>query len=64
MFEKTLAGVLKSQLRQWVKVRASDVGVGINGGHLVLDNVELRADALNTLALPVKVISVRRRNLQ
>jgi len=57
IFDKTLAGVLKSQLRQWVKVHASDVGVGISGGHLSLDNVQLRAEALNSLSLPFQVHS-------
>uniref|UniRef100_A0A7S0BFY4 Chorein N-terminal domain-containing protein n=1 Tax=Rhodosorus marinus TaxID=101924 RepID=A0A7S0BFY4_9RHOD len=57
VLESTISSVLQSQLKQWVKIRGSDVGVGIRGGHLVLENAELNTESLNNLSLPFKILS-------
>ncbi|KAJ8907749.1 hypothetical protein NDN08_007855 [Rhodosorus marinus] len=57
VLESTISSVLQSQLKQWVKIRGSDVSVGIRGGHLVLENAELNTESLNELSLPFKILS-------
>jgi len=61
MFDGTLASILQSLTREYVKTRASDVRVGISGGHLVLDNAELRADSINkqlkAAQIPIQILS-------
>ncbi|KAA8492328.1 Vacuolar protein sorting-associated protein 13b [Porphyridium purpureum] len=49
MFDGTLAAWLQQLTQEYVQSRTSDVRLGIGGGQLVLDNAELRVDAINKL---------------
>mmetsp|Transcript_17140 Transcript_17140/g.37297 ORF Transcript_17140/g.37297 Transcript_17140/m.37297 type:complete len:855 (+) Transcript_17140:119-2683(+) len=63
MFDRTLAALLQSLTQEYVVTRASDVTVGITGGHLVLDNAELRADSINkklqNANIPFQILTAR-----
>lgn len=50
VLQRTLESVLTYFTSQYVASKAQDVKFGIRGGHLVLDNVELRRAALDQLA--------------
>jgi hypothetical protein len=61
MLESTLTSLLLSIAGRYAHLTPSDVGVGLSGGRLVLDNVRLRADALNQAltALPCDIVAGR-----
>ena len=55
MFERILARVLKDVLGQWVKdFNEKNLKLGAFSGNVQLHNLELRADALDFLQLPVE----------
>lgn len=56
MLKNTLSSLLVSVAGQYAHVSAPDVGVGLSGGRLVLDNVRLRANAFNSPALPCSIL--------
>jgi len=66
--QNALAGLLKSIAGRYVKLRSSDLSVGISGGHLVVENVEVRTEALNRQlarhGAPVEVLSGRAARLR
>jgi len=47
MFDGTLASWLQALTQEYLVTKGSDVRVGIHGGHLALDNVELRVETIN-----------------
>lgn len=55
MLHNTLSALLVSLTSRYAKLSPSDVGIGIGGGRLVIDNVELRADTFNGPHLPFHV---------
>jgi hypothetical protein len=59
MLESTLSSLLIAVAGKYAHVSAPDVGVGLSGGRLVLDNVRLRADALDFQALPFAIVAGR-----
>lgn len=59
MLESTLTSLLVSVAGRYAHLSASDVGVGLSGGRLILDNVQLRADAFNSPALPCCILHGR-----
>eukprot|EP00172_Hildenbrandia_rubra_P004412 Plantae.Rhodophyta-Hildenbrandia_rubra.ctg887.p1 GENE.Plantae.Rhodophyta-Hildenbrandia_rubra.ctg887~~Plantae.Rhodophyta-Hildenbrandia_rubra.ctg887.p1 ORF type:complete len:618 (+),score=115.09 Plantae.Rhodophyta-Hildenbrandia_rubra.ctg887:6169-8022(+) len=63
MLENALTSLLISVTRRYAKVSTSDAGIGISGGRLVLDDVELRADRLCSPALPFSIVSGRAQRL-
>lgn len=59
MLHNTLSALLVSLTSRYAKLSPSDVGIGIGGGRLVIDNVELRADTFNGPHLPFHVYQGR-----
>lgn len=55
MLHNTLSALLVSLTSRYAQLSPSDVGIGIGGGRLVIDNVELRADTFNGPHLPFHV---------
>lgn len=55
MLQKTLSALLVSVANRYAELSPSDVGIGIGGGRLVIDNVKLRAETFNSEALPFYV---------
>eukprot|EP00177_Eucheuma_denticulatum_P002392 GFKZ01004286.1.p1 GENE.GFKZ01004286.1~~GFKZ01004286.1.p1 ORF type:complete len:775 (-),score=122.92 GFKZ01004286.1:431-2755(-) len=52
MLQKTLSALLVSVASRYAELSPSDVGIGIGGGRLVIDDVKLRAETFNSNALP------------
>eukprot|EP00871_Galdieria_phlegrea_P000249 jgi/Galph1/1224/GphlegSOOS_G6090.1 len=57
VFEGTIASLLTSLISKYACAKGSDVGLGIRGGYLSLENVELKVDVLNSDALPFRISS-------
>mmetsp|Transcript_11597 Transcript_11597/g.23579 ORF Transcript_11597/g.23579 Transcript_11597/m.23579 type:complete len:721 (-) Transcript_11597:670-2832(-) len=58
--QNALAGLIQTIAGRYVKLRTSDLKLGIGGGQLVVENVELRVETLNGMVgLPVEVVSGR-----
>lgn len=55
MLHNTLSALLVSVASRYAQLSPSDVGIGIGGGRLVIDDVQLRADTLNNLHIPFHV---------
>lgn len=55
MLHNTLSALLVSLTSRYAQLSPSDVGIGIGGGRLVIDNVQLRADTFNGPHLPFHV---------
>lgn len=55
MLETTLRHLLVSVASRYAALSARDVGIGIGGGRLVVDDVELRAGCLNGPHVPFRV---------
>lgn len=55
MLHNTLSAILVSVASRYAELSPSDVGIGIGGGRLVIDNVKLRAETLNSHRLPFHI---------
>ena len=55
MLQNTLSSLLVSLASRYADLSPADVGIGIGGGRLVIDDVKLRADVFNSAALPFRV---------
>jgi hypothetical protein len=58
VFEGTIASLLTSLISRYANAKGSDVGLGIRGGYLSLENVDLNIDVLNDANLPFSITSV------
>lgn len=59
MLRNTLSSILVSVANQYAELSPSDVGIGIGGGRLVIDDVKLRADTFNGPNIPFHVYEGR-----
>ncbi|GJD08202.1 Putative vacuolar protein sorting-associated protein 13F [Galdieria sulphuraria] len=59
VLEGTFASILTSLISRYANARGSDVGLGIRGGYLSLENVDLKIDVLNDANLPFCITSGR-----
>lgn len=59
MLHHTLSAILVSVASRYAELSPSDVGIGIGGGRLVIDNVKLRAETLNSHCLPFHIYQGR-----
>jgi hypothetical protein len=57
MLESTLSSLLIAVAGKYAHVSAPDVGVGLSGGRLVLDNVRLRTEALDFKGMPFAIVA-------
>lgn len=67
VLESTLTSLLLSIAGRYAHLSSSDVGVGLSGGRLVMDNVRLRAAALNVAlggVVPWKIVEGRAARLR
>lgn len=55
MLHNTLSKLLVSVASRYAQLSPSDVGIGIGGGRLVIEDVQLRADTLNGHHIPFQV---------
>lgn len=55
MLHNTLSALLVSVASRYAQLSPSDVGIGIGGGRLVIDDVQLRADTFNGPHIPFHV---------
>lgn len=55
MLHNTLSALLVSVASRYAQLSPSDVGIGIGGGRLVIDDVKLRAETFNSPRLPFYV---------
>lgn len=55
MLHNTLSALLVSVASRYAELSPADVGIGIGGGRLVIDNVQLRADTFNAPGIPFHV---------
>lgn len=55
MLHNTLSALLVSLASRYAELSPSDVGIGIGGGRLVIDDVKLRAETFNSPRLPFYV---------
>lgn len=55
MLHNTLSALLESVASRYAELSPADVGIGIGGGRLVIDNVKLRAETFNSPRLPFYV---------
>ncbi|GJQ12217.1 hypothetical protein GpartN1_g4008.t1 [Galdieria partita] len=59
VLEGTIASILTSLISRYANAKGSDVGLGIRGGYLSLENVDLKVDVLNEANLPFYITSGR-----
>lgn len=59
MLHNTLSALLVSVASRYAKLSPSDVGIGIGGGRLVVDDVQLRTDTLNGPGTPFEILHGR-----
>lgn len=59
MLHSTLSALLVSVASRYAKLSPSDVGIGIGGGRLVVDDVQLRTDTLNGPGTPFEILHGR-----
>eukprot|EP00178_Gracilaria_changii_P017845 TRINITY_DN5088_c0_g1_i1.p1 TRINITY_DN5088_c0_g1~~TRINITY_DN5088_c0_g1_i1.p1 ORF type:complete len:825 (+),score=157.76 TRINITY_DN5088_c0_g1_i1:30-2477(+) len=55
MLQNTLSVLLQSVASRYAELSPSDVGIGLRGGRLVVDDVQLRADTFNGPHIPFHV---------
>ncbi|CAN8074843.1 unnamed protein product [Agarophyton chilense] len=59
MLQNTLSALLQSVASRYAELSPSDVGIGLRGGRLVVDDVQLRADTFNGPHIPFHVLEGR-----
>ncbi|PXF44944.1 Vacuolar protein sorting-associated protein 13B [Gracilariopsis chorda] len=59
MLQNTLSALLQSVASRYAELSPSDVGIGLRGGRLVVDDVQLRADTFNGPHVPFHVLKGR-----
>lgn len=59
MLDTALSALLASVAGHYARLSPSDVGIGLNGGRLTVEDVELRPESLASPALPFRIIKGR-----
>lgn len=64
MLDTALSALLASVAGHYARLSPSDVGIGLTGGRLVVEDVELRPESLGSPALPFRIIKGRAGSLR